>query len=75
MAQQSTTATNEQVKKHHKLIGTTYQNNSNSDYTEKIDELNKKFKYSHNSNHYWTEPHQSLLFGSPIYESASPSQK
>ncbi len=74
-AQQSTTATNEQVKKHHKLIGTTYQNNSNSDYTEKIDELNKKFKYSHNSNHYWTEPHQSLLFGSPIYESASPSQK
>ena len=72
---QPATATNGGVKKHHKLIGNTYRNNSNSDYTEKIEELCKTFKYRENSNHYWSEPHQSLLFGSPIYEGASPDQK
>ncbi|MBV6625898.1 MAG: hypothetical protein KI793_23700 [Rivularia sp. (in: Bacteria)] len=58
-----------------KLIDKTYQNNTDSDYTEKIEELSKSFKYSDNSNHYWSEPEQSLLYGSPLYEEASPSQK
>ncbi|MDJ0732650.1 MAG: hypothetical protein QNJ47_00960 [Nostocaceae cyanobacterium] len=71
----SLTNGNGEVKKHHKLIGTTYRNNSNSDYTENIEELCRSFKYSENSNHYWSEPHQSLLYGSPIYEGASPAQK
>ncbi|MEO1672503.1 MAG: hypothetical protein AAFR77_17300, partial [Cyanobacteria bacterium J06631_2] len=58
-----------------KLIDTTYRNNSDSDYTEKIDQLCRSFDYSRNSLHYWSEPKQSLLYGSPLYEAASPSQK
>ena len=52
-----------------------YRNNLDSDYTEKIKELDKNFKYSSNSNYYWSEPKFSLLYGSPLYESASTSQK
>ncbi|MEC4883855.1 MAG: hypothetical protein SAL70_21380 [Scytonema sp. PMC 1070.18] len=63
------------VKKHLKLITTTYQNNSKSDYTEKIEELFKNFNYNHNKNQYWSEPEQSMLFGSPLYEAASPAQR
>ena len=62
-------------KKATKLIDTTYRNNSASDYTEKIDELCRNFDYSSNSQYYWSEPKQSLLYGSPLYEAASPSQK
>ncbi|MDJ0569455.1 MAG: hypothetical protein QNJ53_10455 [Pleurocapsa sp. MO_192.B19] len=61
--------------KHFKLIETTYRSNIVSDYTEKIEELDKNFKYSSNSNCYWSEPEHSLLYGTPIYEAASPSQK
>ena len=65
----------EKPKKHHKLIETTYRSNTNSDYTEKIEELEKNFNYSSNSNHYWSEPEHSMLYGTPIYEAASPAQK
>lgn len=58
-----------------KLIKNNYRNNLNSDYTEKIEELDKTFKYSSNSNYYWSEPELSLLYGTPLYEAASPSQK
>lgn len=63
------------TRKTKKIIETTYRNNAESDYTEKIAELNKKFNYHNNSDHYWSEPEQSLLYGSPLYEAASPSQK
>ena len=52
-----------------------YQNNLDSDYTEKIEELDKNFKYASNKNHYWNEPKFSLLYGTPLYETASTSQK
>lgn len=71
----SSTLTEGQAKKHLKLIETTYHSNTSSDYTEKIEELYKNFNYSSNSNHYWSEPEQSLLYGTPLYESASPAQK
>ncbi len=58
-----------------KLINTTYRNNSASDYTEKIDELCQSFNYPSNSLHYWSDPQQSLLYASPLYEEASPNQK
>lgn len=58
-----------------KLIETTYCSNTSSDYTEKIEELSNGFNYSSNSGSYWSEPKQSLLYGSPLYEVASPSQK
>jgi hypothetical protein len=50
-------------------------NNLDSDYTEKIQELDRNFKYTSNSNAYWSEPEHSLLYGTPLYEQASLSQK
>ena len=62
-------------KKHIKLTEINYRNNNNSDYTEKIEELDKNFNYSTNSNHYWGDPELSTLYGTPLYEEASPAQK
>ena len=62
-------------KKPLKLLENNYRNNLNSDYTEKIKELDKNFNYNSNSNHYWSEPELSLLYGTPLYEAASTSQK
>ena len=72
---QSLTVTEGKTKKHLKLIETTYRSNTDSDYTEKMEELEKSFNYSSNSNHYWSEPEHSMLYGTPLYETASPSQK
>lgn len=66
---------NVQVKKHLKLTEITYRNNIESSYTEKIEELDKNFNYSSNSEYYWNEPELSILYGTPLYEAASPSQK
>lgn len=69
------TLNQEQTKKSKKLIETIYRNNTESDYTEKIQDLSKNFNYNNNSNHYWSEPEQSLLYGTPLYEAASPAQR
>ena len=61
--------------KHFKLVDITYRSNIISDYTEKIEELDRNFNYSSNRNCYWSEPEHSLLYGTPVYEAASPSQK
>lgn len=66
---------NVQVKKHIKLTEITYRNNIASSYTEKIEELDNNFNYSSNSEYYWNEPELSILYGTPLYEAASPSQK
>jgi hypothetical protein len=58
-----------------KLITSNYQGNTNSDYTEKIAELDKTFSYARNKNHYWNSPEFSILYGTPLYEVASDSQK
>lgn len=52
-----------------------YNNNLQSDYTEKIEELDKNFNYQSNSDCYWSEPQQSILYGTPLYQQASLSQK
>ncbi|MGV2826968.1 hypothetical protein [Myxosarcina sp. GI1(2024)] len=57
------------------LIERTYRSNSDSDYTEKIQELDRSFKYSDASNYYWNAPELSLLYGTPLYEQASEAQK
>lgn len=69
------TSSEEKVKKHIKLTEINYRRNTESDFTEKIEELDKNFNYSNNSDHYWSEPELSLLYGTPLYEEASPSQK
>lgn len=61
--------------KHLQLITRTYQNNTDSDYTEKIRDLGKEFNYEVNSNHYWGIPELSVLYGTPLYNVASTSQK
>lgn len=69
-------ALNERVKtKTFKVIDSIFRNNTNSDYTEKIRELDKNFDYTSNSNYYWSTPEQSILYGTPLYENASESQK
>ncbi|MBU7583100.1 MAG: hypothetical protein KAF91_09350 [Nostoc sp. TH1S01] len=62
-------------KKHIKVIEKIYKSNTNSDYTEKLWGLAKNFDYTSNSNHYWGIPELSLLYKTPLYEEASPSQK
>ncbi len=57
------------------LIERTYHSNTDSDYTEKIQELDRNFKYSDVSNYYWNAPELSLLYGTPLYEQASEAQK
>lgn len=62
-------------KKHFQIIEKTYQNNTDSDYTEKIEALGKNFDYSSNSNHFWGDQELSTLYGTPLYEQASHAQK
>ena len=73
--EQVSTLSEAKVKKHLKITEINYRRNTESDYTEKIEELDKNFDYSSNSNHYWGEPELSLLYGTPLYEEASLSQK
>lgn len=68
-------STRSDVKKHVKLTEINYRRNVASDFTERIEELDKNFNYVDNSNAYWSEPELSLLYGTPLYEEASPSQR
>jgi hypothetical protein len=65
----------EKLSKHVKLTEINYRRNVESDYTEKIEALDREFDYDSNSQHYWSEPELSLLYGTPIYQEASPSQR
>lgn len=58
-----------------KLNNTNYRHNLESDYTEKIETLAKSFDYASNSDHLWGDPELSILYGTPLYEQASDSQK
>jgi hypothetical protein len=69
------TLTQTQADRHLKKIEITYRNNADSDYTERIEELNKAFNYSHNRHHYWSDPQQALLYASPLYEMTSTEQR
>ncbi|GAB1543927.1 hypothetical protein NUACC21_66030 [Scytonema sp. NUACC21] len=72
---QFSTLLQENIKKHIKLTEINYQRNSNSEYTERIEELDKNFDYSSNNNNYWGPPELSTLYGTPLYEEASSSQR
>lgn len=64
-----------ETKRHTRLIAKTYQNNTNSDYTEKMEVLGKNFDYESNSQVYWGETQFSTLYGTPLYQEASETQK
>ena len=58
-----------------KFLERNYTNNLKSDYTEVIQDIHQNFDYKKNSQHYWSEPELSLLYGTPLYEQCSQSQK
>ena len=60
---------------HLKVIERTFKNNTDSDYTEKIRDLGNEFNYASNSNYYWGDRELSLLYGTPLYDAASQTQK
>ena len=72
---QQTSSSPQKTSKHFQLIEKTYQSNLDSDYTEKIAELGKNFDYGTNSDRYWGSPKLSTLYGTPLYDQASESQK
>lgn len=61
--------------RHLKVIRKTFSNNKDSDYTEKIRELGNEFHYADNSDMLWGDRELSLLYGTPLYEVCSKSQK
>jgi len=61
--------------RHLKLNEVNLRHNLESDYTEKIEALDKSFDYASNSQHLWGVPELSILYGTPLYEQASDSQK
>ena len=62
-------------KKHLKITEINYRRNTESDYTEKIEALDKAFDYDRDRDAWWSEPELSLLYGTPLYEQASPTQR
>lgn len=58
-----------------KITEITYNNNTQSNYTEKIKALEGVFNYEQNKNFLWSKPELSLLYGTPLYQQASESQK
>ncbi|MDM3847803.1 MAG: hypothetical protein PT118_00445 [Aphanizomenon gracile PMC644.10] len=67
--------TDPKYKRHIKVCEINHRNNIDSNYTEKMESLEKSFDYTTNSNHYWSEPELSILYGTPLYAEASPAQK
>lgn len=74
-ARQPLTVSKRSKKKPLQLIENNYHNNLASDYTEKIEELDKNFDYRSNAQAIWSNPELSLLYGTPLYEATSPAQK
>lgn len=62
-------------KRHFQIIQKTFQNNQESDYTEKMESLGKGFDYERDRHHFWGDRELSTLHGTPLYEQASQSQK
>jgi hypothetical protein len=71
----SSTTSEFQQSKHLKVIEKTFNNNAESDYTEKIRDLGNEFNYASNSDYFWSIPELSLLYGTPLYNAASEKQK
>ncbi|MEL6351091.1 MAG: hypothetical protein AAFR58_04945 [Cyanobacteria bacterium J06627_28] len=63
------------ARKLNKLIETTYRNNADSDYTEKIAALTRSFRYTDHKDNLWSDASHSLLYGTPLYEQASTAQR
>lgn len=58
-----------------KVTEINYQRNTDSDYTEKIEALDSAFDYERDRAHLWGDPELSILYGTPLYEKASETQR
>ncbi len=56
------------ARKHIKITEINYRRNTESDYTEKIEALDRAFNYDSNRDDWWGEPELSLLYGTPLYQ-------
>lgn len=58
-----------------KVTAVNYKRNADSDYTEKIEALDSDFDYERDRHHLWGDPALSILYGTPLYDQASESQR
>lgn len=58
-----------------KITDINYKRNADSDYTEKIETLDSQFDYERDRNHLWGDSKLSILYGTPLYEQSSESQR
>ncbi|PSB21059.1 hypothetical protein C7B76_05570 [filamentous cyanobacterium CCP2] len=58
-----------------KLTEINYRRNTESDYTEKIEALDSSFNYRDNGDYFWGQAELSILYGTPLYEEATLSQR
>ncbi len=63
------------IKRLAKVSEINYQRNADSDYTERIEALDRDFDYERDRNHWWSEPELSILYGTPLYDEASDTQR
>lgn len=63
------------LQRHEILAETTYRNNCESRYTEKIESIETSYRYEANRAHYWGPQELSLFFGTTLYEQSTPDQK
>ena len=64
-----------QKPRHFKVISKTYKNNLDSDFTERIADLNNQFDYASNSDMLWGDPELSIFYGTPLYDRATETQR
>ncbi|WP_255008514.1 hypothetical protein [Cyanobium sp. ATX 6F1] len=57
------------------MAETTYRNNCESRYTEKIESIEGGYCYEANRSHYWGPQELSLFFGTNLYRQSTPEQK
>ena len=62
-------------KRHTNTIEKTWRNNVDSDYTEKMVALARDFDYERDRHSFWVDPELSLLYGTPVWEQATHTQK
>ena len=62
-------------KRHANIIEKTWNNNTDSDYTEKMVELARGFDYERDRQSFWVNPELSLLYGTPVWDQATHAQK
>jgi hypothetical protein len=59
----------------HRKLAFNYRKNKEQDHTERMDEAVSRFRYDDCKGEYWQAEDHSLLYGTPLWEGASASQR